>query len=156
MLPHSKFGILTCRSQVQHSLQHHSGNSTVEWEMLHSTDALNATELENVDIAKPENGFKLSTELRSWRCLLCRDTPHEPGRLSLSGLKRHFERMSIEHSCVSPPHQESALNFTRWHVGSSDDVTPENLDKLFCMALDFSDRLHPGVKMKPLIASEPR
>jgi len=123
--------------------------------MLHPTDTLKAIHFENVERTKPDKGFKPSTHLRKWRCLLCRDTIHEPGRMSSSGLKQHFNRMSIKHSCVSFwVRFKPSLSLSRWHAGSGDDITPENLDKLYYMALDFTERLHPGVKLKPLIPSE--
>ncbi|CAA7269840.1 unnamed protein product [Cyclocybe aegerita] len=111
---------------VHHTLKAHFGDSRVTWERVSPSDAAKARELEAVEATK--RGYLTPDKRKLWKCIRCRDTTHDRGRMTWEELKTHFTH--------NPKH------------GNPDEM--EGKDEVtYYSALDYSERERPPVKMVP-------
>ncbi|EEB90557.1 hypothetical protein MPER_11218, partial [Moniliophthora perniciosa FA553] len=73
---------------VQHSMKKHWGDSGVSWHMLSPDEAACVRVLEKQEYTR--RGIERPPE-RLWRCGQCKDTPQDPGCMSIVTLNQHFD-----------------------------------------------------------------
>ncbi|KAF9480602.1 hypothetical protein BDN70DRAFT_877441 [Pholiota conissans] len=78
------------RDAVQHCLGAHFGDASVLWECLTPEDTTKARLLDEAECKKRR--FLTTPRLRVWRCMKCRETNSDLGRMSWTSLRHHFTR----------------------------------------------------------------
>ncbi|KAF8186010.1 hypothetical protein BJ912DRAFT_1060446 [Pholiota molesta] len=121
-----KVRVWTWRDAVQHCLSAHFGDASVTWEYLCPEDAAQARQLEATECAL--RGFHPSGSQKIWRCIKCRDTIRDTGRMSWDALAEHFRR--------KPTH------------GDADNMDNKE-GTMYYRAMDVFPREGPPVKMIP-------
>jgi hypothetical protein len=87
---HSSVFSLLRSAQVQHCLKAHFGDASVTWECLSPKDTTQAHLFEIMECVS--RGFHSSAKQKIWRCLKCRDTTSDTGRMNWDTLAEHFRR----------------------------------------------------------------
>ncbi|KAF8186009.1 hypothetical protein BJ912DRAFT_1043290 [Pholiota molesta] len=118
--------VWTWRDAVQHCLKAHFGDVSVTWECLSPKDTTQAHLFEIMQCVS--RGFHSSTKQKIWRCIKCRDTTMDTGRMNWDALAEHFRR-----------------NPTHGDVNNMDDEE----GTMYYRALDVFPREGPPVKMTP-------
>ncbi|KAJ3504118.1 hypothetical protein NLJ89_g8104 [Agrocybe chaxingu] len=120
------YGCLRGAMLVHHTLKAHFGDSRVAWERISPDDAAVARVLEAIEATK--RGYLTPGKQKLWKCVRCRDTTHDRGRMTWEELKTHFTH--------NPKH------------GDPDEMEGKE-EVTYYRALDYSERERPPVKMVP-------
>ncbi|KAH9486031.1 hypothetical protein JR316_0000095 [Psilocybe cubensis] len=116
------------RDAVQHSMKAHFGSSIVTWECLSPEDAQIARKLQIAEGNKRGYlDYPANRSSKRWRCMCCRDTPSDVGRMRLSRMKNHFLSNPFDHP----------------------EFELDREDELYYEALDYCPRKLPPVRMAP-------
>ncbi|KAF9471388.1 hypothetical protein BDN70DRAFT_998639 [Pholiota conissans] len=121
-----KVRVWTWRDAVQHCLSVHHGDGLVTWECLSKADTLEARRLDALECTK--RNFITPQKEKKWRCMRCRDTPKDTGRMDWDSLTEHFR--------LHPTH------------GDANDMDNKE-GKLYYRDMDVFPREGPPVKMVP-------
>ncbi|KAF9546377.1 hypothetical protein CPC08DRAFT_729929 [Agrocybe pediades] len=137
--------VFTWRDAVQHALRAHFGDARVTWECLSWAETARAIALEQVE--KVKKGYLPENRQKLWRCLKCRGTKEDPGRMTLREMRRHWIRVADHGDHESISASEETVNHPER------PSLPEYLLGYY-RALDCVSRELPPVKMIPQPMSE--
>ncbi|KAF8958278.1 hypothetical protein BDZ97DRAFT_1762293 [Flammula alnicola] len=121
-----KVRVWAWRDAVQHCLKAHFGDARVTWECLSPPDTAEAKRLEAIECAK--RNYLTPQNQKIWKCMRCRDTQSDVGRITWAALQGHFRS--------NPKH------------GNADAMEGKE-GILYYKALDCAPRELPPVKMIP-------
>ncbi|KDR86106.1 hypothetical protein GALMADRAFT_235341 [Galerina marginata CBS 339.88] len=114
------------RDAVQHCFKSHFGDSRIAWECILPEDAEKARKLQTIEHSK--RGYLSEQDCKVWKCMRCRDTSSDHGRMKWTQLKNHFRN--------NPKHGEP-------------DKMDDKEGLWYYKALDYSGRELPPVKIIP-------